>query len=110
MRAVNEFRADEFSANQDGINCSIGRSSFRVEAAEYGPGFLLQIDLRTSRNCRLKADLEWLSIETDLKDPAVEGGPESASSSMVSPRSDVSGRITLADHNGKTAQIYHVRG
>src|SRR5258708_14005694 len=110
MRAVNEFRADEFSVYQDGINCSSGRSSFRVEAAEYGPGFLLQIDLRTSRKCRLKAELEWLSIETDLRDPAVNGEPESASWNMVAPRSDVSGRITLAEQNGKTAKIFHFRG
>src|SRR5947209_12937869 len=30
LRSVNEFRMDEFSASKDGIDCSIGDSSFRV--------------------------------------------------------------------------------
>ena len=110
MRAVNEFRADEFSANQSGIDCSIGRSSFRVDEAEYGPGFLLQIDLLTSRKCQLKAELEWLSIETDLKAPAAKLEPESATWNIVAPRSDVSGRITVAGRNRKTKKVFHFRG
>ncbi len=108
MRAVNEFHADEFSANQDSINCSIGRSSFRVDAAEYGTGFLLHIDLRTSRRCRLNAELEWLWIESDLKDPASES--ETVSWNIAAPRSDVSGRITLAGRNEKTKKVFHFRG
>lgn len=110
MRAVNEFRADEFSANQAGINCSIGRSKFRVDAAEYGPGFLIQLDLTTARRCQLKAELEWLSIEADLKEPEIKAEPDHASWNMVAPRSDVSGRITLTRRNEKTEKVFHFRG
>ncbi|MEP6788080.1 MAG: hypothetical protein ABJB40_06600 [Acidobacteriota bacterium] len=109
MRAVNEFRADEFTANQEANNCSIGRSKFRVDAAEYGPRFLLQIDLITSRRCQLKAELEWLSIETDLNAP--DNTEQSAASwNMVAPRSDVSGRITLTGRKEKTGKVFHFRG
>jgi len=110
MRAVNEFRADEFSANREGVDCSIGQSKFRVEAAEYGPGFVLHVDLLTSRRCQLKAELEWLSIEADLREPEVKAEPDSASWNMVAPRSDVSGRITVMGRNEKTEKVFHFRG
>ena len=35
LQATNEFRVGEFIASDDGVNCSIGASSFRIDAASY---------------------------------------------------------------------------
>ncbi len=110
MRAVNEFRTDEFAADRSVIGCSIGQSSFRVAAAEYGPGFLVQIELLTIRKCRIEAELEWLSIESDLKAPAVKAESYLGSWNIVAPRSDVSGRVTLTGRDKKTKKVIHFRG
>ena len=61
LQATNEFRAGEFSASDDGINCFIGGSSFRVDAAAYGSGFRIKVELMTARKRQIKAELEWLS-------------------------------------------------
>ena len=110
FRTVNEFGPDEFSAPDDGIGCLIGASSFRVEAASYGSGFVLQIDLLTTRKRRIQAELEWLSIESDLSKPDAGDNAESACWNMAVPRSDVSGRITLLGRRGNVRKLIHFRG
>ena len=109
LRAVNEFSDEKFCASHDGIGVSIGQSSFRVDVAEYGPGFLLRIDLLTPRKCRLTAEIEWLSIEADLSDQPAGNGDVLATWNIVAPRSDVSGRITLAGRRA-ARKTFHFRG
>lgn len=111
LRSVNEFRQDEFSVSDSaGFCCSIGESSFRVEAASYGSGFIIMIDLLTTAKRRIKAELEWLSIESDLSGSDDEGGSVATVWNMVAPRSDVSGRVTLVGRSGKSRRVIHFRG
>lgn len=107
LRAVNEFRAADLSIIDPGNHCMIEKSSFRHNAAEYGSGFVLHIDLLTPRKCRLEADLEWVSIET-ARSEAAPGEP--GFRDIVVPRSDVSGRITRFGRRGKTQKTFHFRG
>ncbi len=110
MQAVNEWSFDGFSARMDNVMCSIGDSSFRVKQADYGSGYILHLDLMTARKRRIEADLEWLSIESDL----MAGPPGAKTPSMVwnlvAPRSDVSGRIVRTGIRGKTKKVVHFRG
>jgi carotenoid 1,2-hydratase len=110
LRSVNEYNSSDFSAGHDGIDCSIGVSSFRVDEAEYGSGYILQIDLLTMRKRRIKAELEWLSVEADLLEATAGDSLSAASWNIVAPRSDVSGRITLVGRRGKTRKVIHFRG
>jgi hypothetical protein len=105
LRAVNEFEGADCVTDGTAETCSIGNSSFRKNLAEYGSGFMLDLDLLTPRKCRLKADFEWLSIET-----ADVGGLARAFRDVTAPRSDVSGRITRIGRKGKTQQVFQFRG
>lgn len=108
FRTVNEFSPDDFSALSDGRGCSIAASLFRIDAVSYGSGFMLEIDLMTTRKRRIKAELEWLSVESDLREEEDTGA--SACWNIAVPRSDVSGRITDLGRSGKSASTIHFRG
>lgn len=110
LRSVNECPTEKVFAPEDGISFSAGASSFRFEAASYGSGFMLEIDLLTARKRRIKAELEWLSIESDLSEAVDGSGLNAASWNMVAPRSDVSGRITMVGRRGNIRQVTHFRG
>jgi len=110
MRAVNEFSSDRFKADDEHIKCSIENSSFELETAEYGSGFVLHIDLLTARKRRIKAELEWLSVESDLTTEVHELRSELSRLNMAVPRSDVSGRISLTDQHGSIRRLVHFRG
>jgi len=105
LHAVNEFVEGDFAST--GTGCAIGGSEFRVEMAEYGFGFMVTIDVRTFGGRRIRADLEWLLVESDLKP---ERELTSAVWNVVAPRSDVSGRISLIGRRGRTRQTYNFRG
>ena len=110
LRSANEFRRDEFSADKETVRCSVGGSSFRIDMAEYGSGYLIQIDLATARRRRIKAEIEWLLVEADLSNSLAENNPAAVLWNMVAPRSDVSGRITLIGSRGKNRKMVHFRG
>lgn len=109
VRTVNEFSFGEFAADEEN-GCSIGSSSFRVEAASYGSGYVLTIDLLTARKRRIKAELEWLSVESDLSETTPSENVNNVWWNMAVPRSDVSGRITLLGRKGKVRGLVHFRG
>ena len=62
-RTINEFPDRQFFADTESVECSIGDSSFHVDAASYGSGYIVSIDVPVGPNRRLKASFEWLSIE-----------------------------------------------
>ena len=106
LSSVNEYVDGDFiSGSENG--CSVGGSSFRVDTAEYGSGFIVTIDIRTLRGRRIRAELEWLLIESDLR-PVAE--PSDAIWNVVAPRADVSGKIMLIGRRGKTRKMVHFRG
>lgn len=109
-RAVNEYSVEEFSASEDVPQCRIGHSSFHFESAPYGSGYLVSINTRLSRNRRLEAHFEWLSIESDFHPEAFCYQDSSHCWNMVAPRSDVSGKITIFDSKGRTSDVRSFRG
>ena len=110
LRTVNEFECEQFSAENESVKCSIGDSSFELETASYGSGFVLHIDLFIARNRRIKADLEWLSIESDLSRSEVGDRTNRSCRNIAVPRSDVSGRISVTDKHGSIRRLVHFRG
>lgn len=106
LSSVNEFVEGDFTSNGDD-GCSIGDSSFRVDKADYGSGFLVVVELATFGGRRIRAEVEWLLIESDLA-PASER--ISAVWNAVAPRADVSGRINLIGRRGKVRKTIQFRG
>ncbi len=106
LSSVNEFVEGDFVSTSSG--CGIGNSSFRLEKADYGSGFVVSIDILTRRGRRIKAEFEWLIIESDLS-PAQEGRFD-ATWNAVAPRADVSGRIQLIGRTGRRRKSIVFRG
>ena len=110
-RAINEFAPGDFSADENFPECRIGDSSFKFESAPYGSGYSLHIKADLPRRRRLEANLEWLSIESDLL-PAknFDYSPGKHNWNMVAPRTDVTGSIKVSGANGKLTDVRHFRG
>lgn len=106
LSSINEVEPDTFTSDGSGAQCVVGDSSFRVDSASYGSGFMVQIDLMAARKRRIEAEIEWLSVEADLTDKP----EESQGWKMTAPRSDVSGRITLVGRRGATRKLIQFRG
>lgn len=108
LSSVNEFTFSDFHAAKEKTDIKISENSFRIEKAEYGAGYMVTVDICTLRGRRIRAELEWLSIESDLKPPATERSK--AIWNAVTPRSDVSGKITLIGRTGKVRKLVPFRG
>ncbi|NNE67066.1 MAG: hypothetical protein HKN33_10920 [Pyrinomonadaceae bacterium] len=102
-RSICEYSEAEFEASDEVTICRIGSNKFEYKKASYGTGFFVQIDLPLSRRRRLTAEFEWLSIESNLAAPS---GSEAGKHrwNLVSPRSDVTGKISIVDRRGKTTK------
>ncbi len=109
-RAVNEYPEREFAASENSPECRIGSSSFRYESASYGSGYVVSVDVPLSRNRRLEAAFEWLSIESDFESAPFCYSDASHCWNMVAPRSDVSGKITVFDSRGRKLDVKTFRG
>ena len=109
-RAINEFDPADFEASREKPECRIGESSFRLDSAPYGSGYVLTINAKLFRNRTLRAEFEWLSIEGDFKPECSIFGENSHCWNMVLARSDVSGRISVEDSKGKNLDVQHFRG
>lgn len=108
LSAVNEFDCERFTGNCERAEAKFGDSSFSLETAEYGSGYLTRLELNSLRGQRITAEMEWLSIEADLLDQ-----PSNHSSeiwNIAAPRGDVSGRISLIGRDGSTRRVIHFRG
>lgn len=109
-RAINEFRADEFDADTQTPKCRIGESFFHFESASYGSGYVLEIKANLNKGRCLEAKFEWLSIESDLLPFTQEISHQTHFWNLVSPRSDVTGKITITNRKGKSEDEIHFRG
>ena len=108
LSSVNEYGPADFHARPGISETKLGGSSFRADKAEYGAGFFVTVDIRTVRGRRIRAELEWLSIEADL----LPKGDDLTGSvwNMAVPRADVSGKIMLIGRRGKLRKLIHFRG
>lgn len=109
-RAVNEYSNNEFGASEYVPECRIGDSSFRMETASYGSGYLISLDIPLSRNRRLKADLEWLSIESNFRPGSFCIENDRHFWNLVTPRSDVTGKLAVSGPTGKQSSSFTFRG
>ena len=109
-RAINEFLPEEFSAGEDVPSCKIGDNHFRLESAPYGSGYMLSINAKLRNNRTLKANFEFLSIESDFLPGKPFDAEDSHSWNLVVPRADVTGRINVDDSSGKSLDVIHFRG
>ncbi len=100
-RAITEFDQEDFKAAGDTPVCRIGDSTFEFRSAPYGSGYAVNIDLPLPRNKRVRARLEWLSIESDLTPKPPGAMPGGHRRNLVAPRSDVTGHVTIIDARGK---------
>ncbi len=107
FNCVNEFAGGEFTSTSGLPDCTIASSSFRVDTADYGSGFVVTVDIRTLRGRRIRAEFEWLLIESDLKPKTTHSD---AVWNVAVPRADVSGRITLVGRRGKLRKRIQFRG
>lgn len=109
-RAINEFSEKEFAASTEKPECKIGECSFTYETASYGSGYLVSINAVLSRDRKLEAHFEWLSIEADFAAEKCVPAESSHCWNMVAPRSDVSGKISVSDRKGALIDVQHFRG
>ena len=109
-RAINEYPGEAFSASETSPECAIGDCSFRFQSASYGSGYLVTIRAALSRDRRLEANFEWLSIESDFSPQAFCYKETSHCWNMVAPRSDVSGKINVFNRKGQTIDSVPFRG
>lgn len=110
-RAVNEFLPEDFSAGEELPECKIGESSFKFESAPYGSGYSLSIKAELSRRRKIEANLEWLSIESDLSTHEIsDDSADKHNWNLAAPRSDVTGSIKVSDAQGKLLDVRHFRG
>jgi carotenoid 1,2-hydratase len=109
-RAMNEFSEEDLQSLPGEFCCRFGESRFSFEKQEYGSGYKLSIVAPLGDGRRLQAQLEWLSIETDFS-PGISGYKESGIGwNIVSPRSDVSGKIDVSEEGGKIIDSIQFRG
>ncbi len=109
-RAINEFAPDDFSASSEMPSCQIGDNFFRLESAPYGTGYILSINAKLRKNCRLEAHFEWLSIESDFLPEKPINKEDSHAWNLVVSRADVTGKISIADDKGKGVDVINFRG
>ena len=110
-RAINEFSADDFDADTNRPACRVGESRFEYEETPYGARYILNLDLLLRGNRKLAASLEWLSIEHDLLPAPENVNAQNAHFwNLVSPRADVTGKISLFEANEKRPEVFQFRG
>ena len=109
-RTINEFPATSFSAGLENPECRIGDNSFRFESAPYGSGYVLSVNADLKKGCRLQAEFEWLSVESDFTPEKALSACDAHCWNLVASRSDVSGKINVSDENGKLIDNRQFRG
>lgn len=109
-RAESEFCAKDFAANENSPECQIAGSGFHFDSAPYGSGYIVNVNLPLSRNRTLRAELEWLSIESDFGNAPFCYDESAHCWNMVAPRSDVSGKIVVENARGRVVDSRTFRG
>ncbi|MBK7393499.1 MAG: hypothetical protein IPI64_09415 [Chloracidobacterium sp.] len=107
FNSINEYVEGDFHFGKDN-GCVVAGSSFRFDSAAYGEGFFVTVDVRTAGGRRIRAEMEWLLIESDLMPP--DGTRTPGMWNLVAPRADVSGKIMLIGRRGKVRRTVQFRG
>ncbi len=109
-RAINEFAPEDFSAGKDVPFCRLGDNEFRFETASYGSGYSISINAKLRNNRTLKANFEWLSVESDFLPDKPFNSAEAHNWNLAVPRADVTGKITVSEIDKKELDAINFRG
>jgi carotenoid 1,2-hydratase len=109
-RAINEFSETDFQASTEKPFCRIGSSEFRFDCTPYGSGYLVKVEANLPKKRKLKANLEWLSVESDLLPRKTEFIESAHNWNLVAARSDVTGKIEVFNENNKLENKIIFRG
>src|SRR5215217_5439151 len=90
-RTMLEFPETAFDAGATEPYVRIGQNSVSYRSASYGSGYHIQIDAALRSGRRVRANFEWLAIESDLS-PINSAGRAKHVWNMVAPRCDVTGK------------------
>jgi carotenoid 1,2-hydratase len=108
-RSINELAPESFSASRSLPHCKIGENNFKLESLPYGTGFTVAIDGPLTNNRRVKADFEWLSIESNFMPQKTS--PEAGHKwNLVASRSDVTGKIVVTGKDSRETDVVNFRG
>lgn len=108
-RCINEYPASDFSAESDSPGCVIGNSSFSYESTPYGDRYLVSVSAPLRGRKSLSASIEWLAVESDLT-PDQVSQKEGHFWNLVSPRSDVTGKVEISGGDGRRTEEINFRG
>ena len=106
-RAVIEYPEDAMII--DGPELEVAGNRFGKQSADYGNGFDAEVSLPIRQGGSVDARLEWLSLEDDRSNPLLLREAGCGEWKIESPRSDVSGRITVTDRRGRE-DVHQFRG
>src|SRR5688500_1734911 len=67
-KATTEYHASDFHGSEAKPECRIGNSGFTMRSASYGSGYFVSVNAQLAGGRHLKAELEWLTVESDLSD------------------------------------------
>lgn len=105
--AVNEFAEDRIVSDA-GDRIEIGESSIHLERKAYGTAIRACVDLATFGGRRIKADLEWLMIESDLV--PLDDSDHAAVWNLTAPRADMTGTLELIGRSGRKRRCLDLNG
>ncbi len=109
-RASHKMASDVVLGNVFRLSGIAEEPNFVHKTAPYGSGYSVELDLKLANGGRLKAELEWLSVESNLMPDAPNAPTTDLKWNIASPRADVSGRLSIEDRNGKIRSVNHFRG
>ncbi|MEO5858319.1 MAG: hypothetical protein ABIR33_05155 [Pyrinomonadaceae bacterium] len=109
-KATTEFHSSDFHASEERPEVRIGGSGFVMDAARYGSGYMVTVKAGLPGARTLDAKFEWLSVESDLLPEESPDQQSRHSWNMVSPRSDVTGRINVSSSYDGEFESIHFRG
>jgi len=106
-RAVIEYHEEAMII--DGPELEVAGNRFGKKSADYGNGFTIEVSLPMRQGGSVDARLEWLSLADDRSNPLHLREAGCGEWQIESPRSDVSGRITVTDRRGRE-DVHQFRG
>lgn len=109
-KATTEFHSSDFKASEERPEVRIGDSSFVMDSARYGSGYMITVNANLPGARTLSAKFEWLSVESDLSPQNFSGTEARHCWNMVAPRSDVTGKMTVSTNKGRELESIHFRG
>lgn len=109
-RASHKLSSDVDVGNVFRLAGDAEEPNFVHTTAPYGTGYSVELDLKLVAGGHVKADLEWLSVESNLMPDDPDLPYTDLKWNIATPRADVSGRLAITEKSGKVRSVNHFRG